>query len=335
MATGLVAVVALVSGCTDSGKEVTASSDGMRTVRIAQPFTSTLNSGLLVADGLGYFKKKNITLKFTDVANGAGLQTTLGGSADVALASSVLPVTALTQSQKFTVFAAIGNGFPESVIVDAKAYAASGLKDDSPLADKIKFLANKPFGISSPTGSTAYVMKYLFKLAGQPAGAFKPVTLGSGPAILAALKSGKVIGGSIGSPYPQVAESEGYAHIFLNVPGGEVPQLTNILTSVLAVTPDFYKNNKPLLDDFVAALREGQQYVYAHPSESDDFVYTHYFAKSPKAAVLAGVTNQRNGGAIAKTPDINKESVDHLVEFMRATGQKVPDSYSEIFVGLT
>jgi NitT/TauT family transport system substrate-binding protein len=323
-----------MTACANGGKEVAADTEGVRHLRIALPFVSTLNSGLLIAQGKGYFKERNIEVEFTEVANGAGLQTTLGGSADIAVTSGVQPLTALDQGQKFTVFGRIGNGFPETIIVSATAWKESGLNDKSPLVDKIKFLAGKPFGVTSPTGSSSYVLHYLFKLAGVPDDQLKLVSLGSPAGTLAALKSGKVIGGSMGSPFPQVAEAEGYAKTFINVTGGEVPEVHNILTSVLAVTPEFYAKNTALLKDFKEVLRKGQAFAYANPTECDEYVYTTYFATSPKDAVLKGVAQQREGGAIAQVPEIDEESALHLVTFMKATGQKVPDTWREIFVDL-
>lgn len=335
VALGALLVTGMVTACSGGGKTVQASSSGIRTVRIAQPFTSTLNSGLLDAIGQGYFKAHDIQVKFISVNNGAALQTTLGGSADMALASGVLPLTALNQGQQFKVFAQIGSGFPESVIISTDAYKSSGLTDASTFQQKMQFLAGKPFGVSSPSGSTVFEMRYLFKLAGLPESDFNMVTLGSGDGILAALKSNKVVAGSIGSPYPQVAESDGYAKILISVTGGEVPQLKNTLTSVLVVTPQFYAKNTALLNDFKAALAEGQKYVYDHPTESDEYVWSTYFKTSPKAAILEGLTAQRAGKSIAPTPDVDATGAQNLVTFMKATGQAVPDSWRTIFPDLS
>lgn len=324
-----------LTACGNDGATIEADAKtGNRKIRIAAPFISTMNSAVLYAQGNGIFAKYNIETEFIEVDGAGGLQATLGGSTDMAITSSVNPVAALQQGQEFPIIAQIGNGFPESVIVTAAAWQESGLKADSPLADKMKFLAGKPWGVSSPQGSSSYMAKYLFQLAGLPDSEFKINSLGSATGTLAALKSKKVVAGSMGAPYPQVAEAEGYAKVFINVSGGEVPQLTNILTSVVAVTPEFYKNNMPLVADFKKALAEAQKLVYEKSAEVDEWIYTTHFKGSPKEAVLAGVKDQRAGNAIAKQPNVEAAAAERLVTFMRATGQPVPDDWRKIFVDM-
>ncbi|GAA3612014.1 hypothetical protein GCM10022419_116230 [Nonomuraea rosea] len=325
-----------LTSCGSGGQTITADAKtGNRKIRIAAPFISTMNSAVLYAQGNGIFQKHNIETEFVEIHGAGGLQATLGGSTDMAITSSVNPVAALQQGQEFPIIAQIGDGFPESVLITAAEWKKSGLKDDSPLKDKMKFLAGKPWGVSSPQGSSSYMAKYMFQLAGLPDDGFKLNSLGSAPGTLAALKSEKVVAGSMGSPYPQVAEAEGYAKVFIDVSGGEVPELRNTVTSVVAVTPEFYKNNKQLVADFRQALGEAQKLVYEDPKAVDEWIYNTHFKGSPKEAVLAGVQDQRDGGAIAKQPQVNEQSAERLVTFMKATGQPVPDDWRKIFVDLS
>ncbi len=325
----------LLTACGGGGKTIEADAKtGNRKIRIAAPFISTMNSAILYAQGNGIFEKYDIETSLVEVHGGGGLQATLGGSTDMAITSSVNPVAALEQGQEFPIIAQIGNGFPESVLITADGWKESGLKEDSPLADKMKFLAGKPWGVSSPQGSSSYMAKYMFQLAGLSDDDFKMNSLGSTSGTLAALKSKKVLAGSMGAPYPQVAESEGYAKVFINVSGGEVPELTNTLTSVVAVTPDFYKNNKQLVEDFRKALGEAQKLVYEDSATVDEWMYKNHFDGSPKEAVLAGVEDQRKGNSIAREPAVDPQAAERLVAFMKATGQPVPDDWRKIFVDL-
>jgi ABC-type nitrate/sulfonate/bicarbonate transport system substrate-binding protein len=321
-----------LTACGAAGAKVEADSSGNRTIRIAAPFISTMNSAVLYAAGAGIFDKYNIKVKFVEVSNAGGLAATLGGSTDMSITSAVNPLAALEQGQEFPIIAATGNGFPESVIVTKKDWDASGLKEDSPLKDKMAFLRGKKWGVSSPEGSSVYMAKYLFQLAGFKQSDFNMNSLGSSSGTLAALKAEKVVAGSMGSPYPQIAQSEGYAHVFLGISGGEVPEMSNILTSVVAVTPDFLKNNEELVTDFKKALGEAQGLVYSQPEKVDEWVYEHHFEGTPKEAVLAGVADQRAGGSIARQPEVSEEAAQKMVTFMEATGQTVPDDWKKLFV---
>jgi NitT/TauT family transport system substrate-binding protein len=334
-AIGVVAAAALMTACTSAGGKAAAGSDGITTITVSQPFTSTLNSALYIAEAKGYFKENHLDVKFVTVSAGNGLAATLGGSAQIALVSSVLPINALQQGQKFDIFAASGLGFPESVLVSKSAYEASGLTSSSTLKQKMQFLANQPLAVESPTGENATVFEYLFHLAGLPASSYKPVTLGTPAAILAAIKNGKAIGTALGSPYPQVASADGYGTILLNLSAGDVPQMQNILTLSLATTPSYYQANPQVIKEFTAALQEGQDYVYNNTAAAAKYMASTYFSSSPESAILSGITAQRTGGAIAQSAQISQSSVTNLVTFMNATGQKVSSNYLSIFPTLS
>lgn len=324
-----------LTACGNDGATIEADAEtGNRKIRIAAPFISTMNSAILYAQGNGIFEKYNIETEFIEIEGARGLAATLGGSTDMAVTSAVNPMAALEQGQEFLIIAQVGNGFPESVLVTTAAWEESGLQDDSPVQEKLEFLAGKRWGVSSPEGSSSYMARYMFQLAGMSEDEFNMQVMGSSSGTLAALQAEQVVAGSMGSPHPQVAEAEGYAKVFLRVSGGEVPELANTLTSVVAVTPEFYENNQELIADFKEALGEAQRLVYEDSATVDEWIYNEHFDGSPKEAVLAGVQEQREGGSISRTPEVDREAAEKLVAFMRATGQPVPDDWSKIIVDL-
>ncbi len=332
---GAVLATAALAACSSAGDAVeTDDTTGNRKIRVAMPFISTMNSAILYGEGNGIFDDHDIDIEFIEVDGARGLSSTLSGSVDMAITSAVNPVQALEEDQEFYIVAQIGDGFPESVIVTPEAFKKSGLSDDSPWQDKIEFLRNKSWGVSSPEGSSVYMARYLFQLAGFSQDDFKMESLGSAAGTLAALQADQVTAGSMGSPNPQVAEADGYAKMFISVAGGEVEELTNTLTSVVAVPPAFYDANTELIEDFREALGEAQELVYSDSATVDEWMYENYFDGSPKEAVLQGVQEQRDGGSIAKTPEVNEESAQRLVDFMKATGQDVPDDWKKIITDL-
>ncbi|WP_300403007.1 ABC transporter substrate-binding protein [Nocardioides sp.] len=322
----------LLAACGGNGDTIEANEEGNRVIRVAAPFVSTMNSAFLYGAGAGIFDKYDIETEFVEIDGARGLAASMGGSVDMAITSAVNPLAALEQDQAFYVIAQVGNGFPESVLIETEAYEKSGLDDDSTFQEKIEFLKDKPWGVSSPEGSSVYMARYMFELAGLSQDDFNANSLGSSSGTLAALQEQKVVAGSMGSPLPQVAEAEGYAKVFLDVTAGEVPELQNTLTSVVAVTPEFYENNRELVDDFREALAEAQSLVYNDSETVDEWMYENHFDGSPKEAVLAGVASQRAGGSIAQQPEVDPEAADKLVSFMRATGQPITDDYKKIFM---
>lgn len=322
---------ALLSACGGSDT-VEANADGNRKIRVAAPFISTMNSAFLYAEGAGIFEKYNIETELIEIDGARGLASTLGGSTDMAITSSVNPLQALEQGQDFYVVAQIGNGFPESVLIESDAYEKSGLDENSTFEEKMTYLRGKPWGVSSPEGSSVYMARYMFDLAGFDQSDFNMKSLGSSSGTLAALQQDTVIAGSMGSPLPQVAEAEGYAKVFINTTGGEVPEMTNLLTSIVAVTPSFYENNKELVEDFRKALGEAQALVYSDSDTVDNWMYDNHFEGSPKDAVLGGVASQRAGGSIAKSPEVDPAAAEKMVSFMETTGQAVPDDWKKLFM---
>lgn len=333
---GLAATV--LAACSSAGDVIEADEEtGNRTIRIAMPFISTMNSAIFYGAGNGIFEKHNIEIEFLEVDGARGLSSTLSGSVDMAITSAVNPVAALEQDQEFYIVAQIGNSFPESVLVttaDFERFESAGGSIDSPWQDKMDFLRGEAWGVSSPEGSSVYMARYMFQLAGFAQDDFNMNSLGSSSATLAALNSEQVVAGSMGSPNPQIAEADGYAKVFISVAGGEVPELRNTLTSVVAVPPQFYEANTELVEDFREALAEAQQLVYDDPEAVDNWMYENHFDGSPKDAVLRGVSEQREGDTIAREPEVSEEAAENLVAFMRETGQDVPDDWRKIFIDL-
>nr|MDT0661227.1 ABC transporter substrate-binding protein [Micromonospora sp. DSM 115978] len=323
----------LLAACGDRGAEVVADEEtGNRLIRVAAPFISTMNSAFLYAEGSGIFEKYDIETELIEIDGARGLAATVGGSTDMAITSAVNPLAALEQGQEFLVVAQVGNGFPESVLIETEAWEKSGLAEDASFEEKMRFLAGKPWGVSSPEGSSVYMARYLFQLAGLTEDDFNMNSLGSSSGTLAALQAKQVVAGSMGSPLPQVAEAEGYAKVFIDVTAGEVPQVQNTLTSVIAVTPEFYANNTKLVEDFRAALAEAQKLVYNDSATVDNWMYENHFDGSPKDAVLGGVASQRAGASIAQSPEVDEAAAEKLVTFMRATGQPVADDWKKLFI---
>lgn len=328
----IVLAAGFLAACSDGGETIEADEDGNRHIRVAAPFVSTMNSAFFYAEGAGIFEKYDIETEMIEVDSARGLAATLGGSVDMAITSAVNPLAALEQGQDFYIVAQIGNGFPESVLVESDALEESGLTADSSLEEKMDFLRGKPWGVSSPEGSSVYMARYLFELAGFSQDDFNMNSLGSSSGTLAALEEDQVVAGSMGSPLPQVAEAEGYASIFIDTTAGEVPEMTNLLTSVVAVTPEFYENNTDLIEDFRDALAEAQALVYEDSETVDNWMYDNQFEGSPKEAVLGGVESQREGGAIAMQPQVDPEAAEKMVTFMEATGQTVPEDWRKLFM---
>lgn len=332
--TALLTVAACSSGGS-TGSTASSQGSGVTKVTVAEEFTSTLNSALYLAQKEGFFAKQGLDVNFVAVPNGNTLASLLGGSAQLAVESGVFPVTALAQDQKFTVFAATGNGFSEGVIVNSSSYAKSGLTASSTFDQRIRALAGKPLGVLTPTGENTTVFKYLFHLAGVPLSELKTVSLGTPTAIVSALKAGTIFAAAIGAPYPQIAESAGYAKLLYNLSAGDVKQMTDTLTLGMVATPSYYASNPSVIKRFTTALQQGQDYVYAHPAASADYIASTYFAGSPKSAVVAALDDQLKGGAIAHSTTISPESVQRLITFMGATGQKVGSDWKSIFPDLS
>ena len=124
-------------------KAVASDSSGNRKIRIASPFISTMNSAVLYAQGTGIFAKHNIEASFIQVRWWWQPGVDVGRQHRHGHRVLGHPFAALSQGQKFPIIAQIGNGFPESVFIAKSDWDKSGLKQDSPLEDKMAFLAGK------------------------------------------------------------------------------------------------------------------------------------------------------------------------------------------------
>lgn len=328
----IIASLAVLTGCSSSSTSSGAAGHGQLTnITISQPFASLGYAPLYLAQSMGYLKKEGINAKFVTVSSGNELAAVIGGSAQMVVTSAMHPIAALAQGEDFYSFAAINQGFSEDVLISTSAAQAAGLTPSSSVDQKIKALAGKPVGVISPTGENLEVFQYLFHYAGLPQSSFHKEVLGTPQAVLAALQNGRIVATNLGPPFPAVAVGAGYAQYLIRVPLGVIPEMKQALTEDVSTTRTYYKAHKDVVKNLTSAIGMAEAYIYAHPTQVENYLYPLYFQGEPKAAYQEAFAEQLQGKVVSTNTTITANEKNQIVQFMQVTGNPVPGNWKSVF----
>jgi len=216
---------------------------------------------LTIAEQRGYFKEEGLNVEIVDFAGGsAALRAVVGGSADVVSGAYEHTINLQANRQFFTAFVLQGRAPAISLGVSSKA------KYQSP-AD----LKGMKIGVSAPGSSTNMMVTYFLTKNGMKASDVSFISVGTGNAALAAIRSGQIDALSNVDPVMTMLEQKGDVKIIADtrtlegtnkVFGGPMP------AGCLYAPEDFVKKNpntvQALTNAMVKALRWLQQ---AGPSD--------------------------------------------------------------------
>ncbi|HTT39155.1 MAG TPA: ABC transporter substrate-binding protein [Burkholderiales bacterium] len=139
---------------------------------------------LTLAERLGYFQKEGLSVEIADFAGGSkALQAMIGGSADVTAGGYDHTIVMLAKGQKVQGFV---------LMVATPAISVGVAKARMPGFHSLKDLKGMKIGVSAPGSSTHMVVNRLLASAGLGPDDVSIVGVGTGPAAVAAMRSGQI-----------------------------------------------------------------------------------------------------------------------------------------------
>lgn len=288
----LAAVLAVVmAGCGSSSSgssKAVGSTKSPTTVTIAYD-TGTASSALpWIASESGILSKHGIKPKMEALASSSITQALVGGSIDVAFASSVTVPTAVEHGADLVALGASYQGPIFSVVGKSSITGLAGLK-------------GKKLG-TTQVGSTTYVLaEQLIKQAGLGPKDVTLVPLGSNSASLAALKNGAIDAAVLSQPATAQAIAQGSTMIYDQASSG-----TKSVGWVITVRRDYLEKNKALLTNLLKGYIETVHFMKTQPDKA-----------APMLADLLGIQD----------PTVLKGSLDGMNEITEDALQIPDDDY--------
>jgi ABC-type nitrate/sulfonate/bicarbonate transport system substrate-binding protein len=286
------------------------------TVALSSPSFSTV--ALRIADSIGLFAKYNIKPRFIVSESGnASTTAMLAGSAQVAISGPGEALAAVVRHQPLVI---IGNGYRglSAVTILSKA-AVDRLKisSDAPVPDKLKALDGLVLASPSPTA----IYGLSVKMAADSVGAKITFVYMGQAAMPAALEAGAVQGIVAGSPIWGIPVLKGTGVIWLDGPGGEIPnEFATNTSGSLQMNAEFVNAHPEVVQGLKQILRELAEFIKADPDKTKAILAKIYPSLDSKSLDLAYQKEWKNW----TNPEFTAADVKHEIDVYKRSGLTLP-----------
>jgi len=285
-----------------------------------------------VAQHEGYFAAEHLTVgptPFPVLGTGAKVAAALaGGSIDVGGSVMTDAFNLAKANQSPEVIGALVNAYYIDIVTSKSAHVAPA---SASLITKVKSLKGLKIGITGPGSGTSALVTYLFKLAGMNAQTdVTLVNLGANqPAVLDALKTGRVDAVSFAQPLGQEAELSGIGSIYISPARGDIPALAGDVQGVIFTNSSVMANKKQAIQAFTAGVAKAETLIHTASTATLGTLLTDYLPQLKPDMVTAVIPLLR--AEIPAAPVISTQRYAIAASFHKTSGLfPNPPSYSSI-----
>ena len=269
----------LLVGCASPNESGAAGADSEdcvgQTLTVARSSSASLIYAVdYVAEAQGFFEEEGIVVEAIALGGGSeALQALIGGSVDITTTAFFSMLGAREEGAPVIAFASEGNRNTSEIGIKAELAPPEG---SSP-ADVMESLRGLRVGVTSPGSSTDQTLRYLLKENGMdPEEDLEIIAVGSASSIVASFDQGSIDAFLIGPPNSAMAVERGAGVISLNIAGGEVTSLNDMMYMVAATTEQILDEKAPLLRCYADALDKAAVYANENPDEARDAIRPYF-----------------------------------------------------------
>ena len=284
---------------------------------------------VFVAIDRDIFKKNGVEVTYQELESGAlSPAAILSGQAHVT-SDEILGIAPLAkQGKEFMMVYNLMDRMTMNLVVRNEALQKAGYDPKASVADKAKALKGLTIGITRPGAPTDTYSRYFMIRGGlDPKRDATLVQIGSGGALNAAFRSGRIDAFMLSPPFPQVAEKDGVGQIIFNNTGGEVPELTGMSYIVLFTSKDFAEKNKAAVQAYVKSIQEALQWIHENRDEALKLLNTKWF-KDTKPETLA-LSLDALLPSLSMSGEFAKSSFDKFLNVYKTVGETVDIDLTE------
>lgn len=303
----------------------------------AQPIPKMVHAGLralylapvFIAIDRGIFRKNGVEVTYQELESGAlSPAALLSGQAHVT-SDEILGIAPLAkQGKEFMMVYNLMDRMTMNLVVRNEALQKAGYDPKASVEGKAKLLRGMTIGITRPGAPTDTYSRYFMIRGGlDPKRDATLVQVGSGGALNAALRSGRIDAFMLSPPFPQVAEKEGVGQIVFNNTAGEVPELTGMSYIVLFTSKEFAEKNKPAVRAYVKSVQESLKWINENRDEALKLLGAKWF-KDTKPDTLA-LSLDALLPALSMTGEFTKSSFDKFLVVYRTVGETIDIDLTE------
>lgn len=300
LSTIVVLSTSMLIGC---GKSVNTT---MTKVRLNEVTRSVFYAPMYVAMSQGFFKDKGIEI---DLQTGQGadktMQAVLSKSADIGFCGPEQTIYINNQGREdYPIL------FGQLTQKDG-SFLVGRAKEES---FKWENLKGKDVIGGRPGGVPAMALEYAMRQNNiNPKTDVNMVTNIDFAATAGAFKGGTGDYVALFEPTASVLQKEGTGTILASIgeESGVIPY------TCFFATKSYMTENPEVIQNFIEAIYEGQQWFFSHTTEETADTIIEYFPGTEKETIMTVIDNYKNIDALAHTPEIKEEDLNRLMDIIQ------------------
>jgi NitT/TauT family transport system substrate-binding protein len=234
-------------------------------VTFAYPNVAFTFVSAYVAEDVGLFTKHGLRLKSLVIQGPGSTNAVISGSADFALASTVVQTRAAARGQRML---SIANPMDRPVVqIILRKDLVPNFDPKASLADRVKLLRGRTIAVDAIGSILHGYPLMLAKRAG-----FEPSEIRISPmapqAALAAFQTRQIDGFAMSMPWPIGPALEGNAVVIASGVDGDPPDMTPFGMATVIVKPETCEKRKSVCQKMGRAMVEAVTYLHDKPTET-------------------------------------------------------------------
>lgn len=243
-----------------------ASAQGMEDVTLAYPNIALTFSAAYLGEDKGFFAKHGLKLKGLRIAGPGATNAVIAGSADFALASTVVQTRAAAKGQRLL---SIANPLDRPVVqIILRKELAPTFNPKAPLNERVKLLKDRTLAVDAIGSILHGYPLMLAKRAGLDPKADLRISPMAPVAALAAFKTRQIDGFAMSMPWPVGPVLDGEAVLIASGPDGDPPDMVPFGMASLITRPETCEKRRSVCEKMGRAITEAANFLRDHSAEA-------------------------------------------------------------------
>src|SRR5882724_3244084 len=232
---------------------------------LAYPNVAFTFAAAYVAEDAGLFAKHGLKLKPLVVAGPGSTNAVISGSADFALASTVVQTRAAARGQRLL---SIVNPTDRPIVqIILRKDLVPNIDPKTPLAGRIKLLRGRTIAVDAIGSIIHGYPLMLAKRGGFDANEIRIAPMAP-PSVLAAFEARQIDGFAMSMPWPIGPVLDGKATLIASGADGDPPDMAPFGQATIIAKPETCEKRKSVCVKMGHAIAEAVAYLHDHPAET-------------------------------------------------------------------
>jgi ABC-type nitrate/sulfonate/bicarbonate transport system substrate-binding protein len=225
-------------------------------------------SSTYIADAMGFWTKRGLTVKLHDIVGIGSMNAMLAGSVDFSNSSGPTVIRANIRGQKVQGIGSTLDGLPFEIVMRKDIMDASGLTETSPIDKKAQLLKGKKISLTSVNTIPHAYLRYFARKGGIDPERDMTVVAMPPEAGLAALKNATTDGYVQGVPWPIIAVNQGTGKRLATALRGDAPEMLPFSFNIVVTRAGLCDQKPTVCQKLMDGYLEGMNFMLDKPKES-------------------------------------------------------------------